>query len=284
MELPDFEQDWTLNNSVSFAGIGVHTGQAVRLTLHPSDKPGLWLRDGNQLQLISAEMVRDTRFSTTVGSVMTIEHALAALNGLGVSAAVIEAAGPEAPILDGSSAPWVEAILANGFTALNSPRQIYTLKAPWHWQQGEISISAEPADRLEIDYQIDFQREAYRLQQQRLFSWSPQAFADEIAAARSFAFERDAAALQAVGLAQGGSLATSLVLTETGGSLNPARWPDEPVRHKILDCLGDMALLGGWLQARLSIRRGGHTAHVTMVKTLKDQTLLAPVHRTRLAK
>ncbi len=284
LTFPDFHQDWTLTNSVSFTGIGVHTGQAVRLSLHPSEKPGFWLRDGNQHQLISADMVRDTRFSTTVGSVMTIEHALAALNGLGLSAALIEPEGPEAPILDGSSAPWVEAILAGGITALNSPRQIYTLKSPWHWQQGEISISAEPADQLEIDYSIDFEREHYRLEQQRQFNWSPQGFAEEIAAARSFAFERDAAALQAAGLAKGGSLATSLVLIETGGSLNPARWPDEPVRHKILDCLGDMVLLGGWLNARLSIRRGGHTAHVTMVKTLQDQALLAPVSGMRLAK
>lgn len=272
---PDFSYDWTLAAPVTFSGTGVHTGASVRLSLLPSEQPGLWLSAGGETVLVSAELVRDTRFSTTVGPVMTLEHALAALNGLGISAAVLEVSGPEAPILDGSSGPWVEAILAAGIKALATPRRIYRLREPWHWQDGEISISAEPADTLSIDYAIDFMRDDFRLEQQLLFDWSPLAFAREIAPARTFAFEKDAEALKQAGLAQGGSLENALVLNETGGSLNPARWHDEPIRHKILDCLGDLALLGGWLQARISIRRGGHTAHVTMVKILKAQALLA---------
>ncbi|HEY9842389.1 MAG TPA: UDP-3-O-acyl-N-acetylglucosamine deacetylase, partial [Candidatus Obscuribacterales bacterium] len=200
----DFTHDWTLAGSLEFTGHGVHTGAATRLILHPATSAGLILRHQGQEIPIQVSDVRDTRFCTTISGVMTLEHVLAALNGLGISAAVIEVAGPEAPILDGSAGPIVAAVLAAGIMPLASQRRIYRLTRPWRWQHGEIRIDAEPARQLEITYAIDFQRSESRLRQELRFVWSPAAFAADIAPARTFAFAADVEAMRAQGLVRGG--------------------------------------------------------------------------------
>lgn len=273
-EMPAFESDWTLSRSLSFQGLGLHTGQPTELTLHPVAEPGLYLKHSGQSLPISYQQVSQTRLCTALGTLMTVEHVLAALYGLGISAAVLEVHGPEMPALDGSSQPFAEAILSAGIKALSSARKIQGLRQSWRWRTADIQIEAEPAAQLEVSYQIDFQRQQTRLLQSYDFSWSPENFARQIAPARTFSFENDITKLRSAGLIKGGSLENALVLTETGGSLNPLRFEDEPVRHKILDCLGDLALLGSHLRARIRIERGGHSAHVTMVKTLIEQALL----------
>lgn len=277
----DWSRDWTLGRSLSFTGIGVHTGAPATLMIHPSDEPGLRLRCGEEIWPIGPGAVRDTRFCTTIGPVMTLEHVLAALHGMGISAAEIEIEDPEAPVLDGSAAPFVRALRSVGTLALASRRKVMKLKAPWQWEKGDVRILAEPAERLSIHYEIGFTRgDRTVLDQAYDFVWSPDNFAREIAPARTFSFEADVAGMRAAGLALGGSLENAYVLDERGSGLTPARFEDEPVRHKILDCIGDLALLGSWLNAALRIRRGGHSAHVTMVKSLKGQGLLADEHES----
>lgn len=273
----NFHDDWTLAAPVRLSGVGVHTGVDAVLEIQPSPSAGLWLERDGQLWPLSIDQVRDTRFCTTVGPahtpVMTLEHVLAALYGLGVSAAIIHVKGPEAPILDGSAQALTERLIQTGLRPLASRRRMLALQAPWQWQQGEVEILAEPAARLGIHYTVDFVRAETRLIQSHDWQWSPQGFATEIAPARTFAFAADVEKMRALGLVKGGSLDNALVLDEAGQPLGQMRFADEPARHKILDCLGDLALLGGWLQARLTIRRGGHSAHVTMVKSLKERAL-----------
>lgn len=273
----NFHSDWTLAAPVRLSGIGVHTGADATLEIQPSSSAGLCLEREGQHWPLSIDQVRDTRFCTTVGPahapVMTLEHVLAALYGLGVSAAVIVVDGPEAPILDGSAQALTERLIQTGLRSLASRRRMLALPSPWQWREGEVEILAEPADRLSIHYTVDFARAETRLIQSHDWQWSPHSFATQIASARTFAFAADVEKMRELGLVKGGSLDNALVLNEAGQPLGEMRFGDEPARHKILDCLGDLALLGGWLQARLVIRRGGHSAHVTMVKSLKERAL-----------
>ncbi len=271
VSLPDYHFDYTLQNPVHFRGVGIHSGADVALTIHPRAQVGLVLLHQGQEYPLDADQVQQTHFCTTVGPVQTIEHVLAALYGLGISGALLEVEGPELPILDGSSLPFVQALLQTGLQALPSQRQVLRIQQAWQWQDGPVQIQVQPAETLKIHYQIDYLRVGCHLQQGYDFHYSPQAFIEEIASARTFSFESDIQKMQAAGLIKGGSLDNALVLTEDGSSLNSLRFDKEPVRHKILDCLGDLALLGRSLQADIRILHGGHAAHVTMVKSLLAQ-------------
>ncbi|MGV3524370.1 MAG: UDP-3-O-acyl-N-acetylglucosamine deacetylase [Candidatus Sericytochromatia bacterium] len=268
-------QHWTLAQPAFLKGIGLHTGQPGQIALFPHPRPGIWVGPAKQAQRLDWRCIEDTRLCTRAAGVMTWEHLLAALTGMGVSAVRIEVDGPEIPILDGSATPFVEALQTAGLTALPLPRHVYHLKQAWQWRHGDIEITAAPATRLEIDYQIHYTRSQGVLSQRRHFVWSPETFAAELASARTFAFATDVADLLASARARGGSLANALILEENGLPRNGLRFADEPVRHKILDLLGDLTLLGAPLQAHVRVVRGGHQAHVTMVKTLQEQALLS---------
>lgn len=271
----DLTQHWTLAEPVFLTGIGLHTGRPGHVSLFPHPHPGIWLGPVEQAHLLDWRRVEDTRLCTRAAGIMTWEHLLAALTGLGISAVRIELEGPEIPILDGSAAPFVQAFQTAGLKTLGQRRFVYRLKQPWQWQHGDTQITATPGPQLEIDYQIHYTRSQGVLSQRRHFVWSPKAFVSELAPARTFAFAADVAELLASERAQGGSLANALLLEETGLPRNGLRFTDEPVRHKLLDLMGDLALLGAPLQARLRVVRGGHQAHVTMVKTLQEQALLS---------
>jgi len=264
----DFQQDWTLAEALVFSGRGLHTGQATQVQLWPSKQAGyrLWQADAGW-QTLSPAQVTSTRLCTQIGKVMTLEHVLAALYGLGISAVEIRVEGPESPALDGSAACFVDQIQPQ---ALPSQRRILLLKAPWHWQEQGVRIHCQPAQNLSIHYSIDYLRPETQLQQQYHFKWSPEAFAQEIAPARTFAFASDLAEMLSQQRALGGSLDNALLIG-TEGIPSTARFADEPVRHKILDLLGDLSLIGGHLQAEIAIHCGGHSSHVTMVKTLLEQ-------------
>lgn len=263
------QNHWTLSKAWVIEGPGLHTGQTGRVSLLPCNEPGYWLWQDRDWVLISPLLVRETHLCTQVGSVMTLEHLLAALYGLGFSAVKIRVDGPECPILDGSAAPWVQALTPLR-KALPCKRHIWRLEAPWAWSDGQVRIQAWPAEGLELRYQIDYPKPEMHLQQQRIFQWSPEAFAEQLAPARTFGFASDLAAMQRQNRALGGSLNNALLISGPQ-SLAKARFPDEPVRHKLLDLLGDLALLGRLLLARLEIRCGGHQSHVIMAKTLLQE-------------
>jgi UDP-3-O-[3-hydroxymyristoyl] N-acetylglucosamine deacetylase len=203
-------------------------------------------------------------------SVATVEHLLAALYGLGVDNLQVEIEGPELPALDGSAAPWVESLRRAGLREQAAPRRTLALERAIELRDGEGWIRAEPCARLAIRYAIDYAHPAVGRQELSVDADDPVRFAREIAPARTFAFASELRGLFESGLSRGGSLANAILLDERGVvNSEGLRFPDELVRHKILDLFGDLALLGARLRARVQVERGGHRLHQALVAALR---------------
>lgn len=269
----------TIKFPVTFSGLGLHTGTAVRMVVRPALADyGIWFRrtdlnEGDTMIPARWDAVLPSKLCTLVAnddgaSVSTIEHIMAALAGLAISNAVIDIDGPEVPILDGSAAPFVAALLACGIrqqTALS--RAIRVLKMV-EVRDGEALARLEPAEMLEIDFRIEFSDRAIGRQSRRL-NMSNGAFVRELSDSRTFCRQSDVDAMRARGLALGGTLDNAVVFDGdrilTPGGL---RYRDEPVRHKMLDALGDLSLAGAPLLARYTGIRAGHALTNRLLRTL----------------
>ncbi len=271
------DRQQTLARPVTCRGVGVHSARPVRLTLLPAppDTGIVFVRTdvtGRPAVPARAAHVVGTTLATTLGrngvEVSTVEHLLAALHGLGIENAVAELDGPEVPIMDGSAAPFVRLLEAAGRVGLDALRRTLVVDHPVRVHDGDREIAVEPADHLEIAYEIDFDHPAVRPQSLAL-AVDPERFAAELAPARTFGFLAEVEALKARGLARGGSLENAVVIGQDR-VLNPEglRFPDEFVRHKALDLVGDLALLGFPLRGRVSVTRGGHHLHTQLVAAL----------------
>ncbi len=267
----------TLNRTVTCTGIGLHSGKRVNLSLRPadpdtglvfkrSDLPGAPLIPGDVHHVV------DTRFSTTVGqagvTISTVEHLLSALAGLGVDNALVEVDAPEVPIMDGSSAPFVFLIKSAGLTAQARPRQFYRVKRKVEISEDGKQVSVAPADELSIDFTIEFDHPAIR-RQSLGFDWSERDYAREISRARTFGFLSDMRRLHEQNLGLGGSLDNAVVVDKYR-VLNDdgLRFPDEFVRHKVLDFLGDLALVGRPILGRFEAYKSGHDLNNKLFKKL----------------
>jgi UDP-3-O-[3-hydroxymyristoyl] N-acetylglucosamine deacetylase len=269
----------TLRRVMPCAGIGLHSGRKVTITLRPApvnhgirfcrvDLGGIeipahvsHLSGLPQLQTV---LVRDE------ASVETVEHLLSALRSLGVDNAIIELNQSEVPIMDGSSAPWVYLIQDSGVKEQAAPRRSMQMLRPIQVQQGDKRIALYPADRFKVSYTISFDHPMLR-HQQKTVDLDEQVFIEQIAPARTFGFLKEVEMLRQRGLALGGSLENAIVLGETG-VLNPLRFEDEFVRHKILDVIGDLALVGHPIIGHLVVHRGGHALHTALAAALLHQT------------
>jgi UDP-3-O-[3-hydroxymyristoyl] N-acetylglucosamine deacetylase len=271
----------TLNDRVSLEGIGVHSGKPVSLTLHPTeaDTGIVFLRtnlDGGREREIAAvhDNVIDTRLCTVVGdpargSVATIEHLMAALRGLSIDNVVVEIDGPEMPIMDGSSRPFVEAIDQAGLVTLKSRRRSIKVLKPLRVEMGRAYAELAPSDRgFQLDVEIDFETPLIGHQRRHL-DLSPDSFRRDLSGARTFGFVKDVEQLWKMGLALGSSLENSIALGDDR-ILNPEglRWADEFVRHKTLDAIGDLALAGAPLVGRFRSYCGGHKLNFLMLEAL----------------
>jgi UDP-3-O-[3-hydroxymyristoyl] N-acetylglucosamine deacetylase len=222
----------------------------------------------------SARNVRSTSLNTTLAaggaSVGTVEHLMAAFAGLGIDNARIEVDGPEVPILDGSAAPFVEAIRKAGTITQPEARRDLVLRRPVTLRQGERTILALPSDDLRISYAIDFSHPAIGYQAVTL-KLDEAVFAASIAPARTFCLLRDVRAMRDSGLARGGSLDNALVVGDDGVMNGQLRFRDEFVRHKVLDLIGDLALVGAPLKAHLIVYKGGHQMHAALVQKMIER-------------
>jgi UDP-3-O-[3-hydroxymyristoyl] N-acetylglucosamine deacetylase len=252
----------------------------VQLTLHPAraDSGIVFLRHdaGRTVEIPArAEFVTSTRYATTLGrgsaTVSTVEHLLAALHGLGIDNVIAEVDGPELPIMDGSSASFVYLIRAAGIFEQKSPRRMLRVTEPLEVSEGEKRIRVEPSRSLRVSYSIDFAHPTIGRQSIESLEIAPATFERHIARARTFGFLHEVQALWRAGLARGGSLENTVVL-DTQRILNPegARFRDEFVRHKVLDLIGDLALLGLPLQAHVRAERGGHALHRKLIQALLE--------------
>ncbi len=262
----------TLKSAVEFSGIGLHSGQPVRLTVHPaSAEYGIWfqrtdLQNGDAMIPARWDAVSSTQLCTKIenvdgASVSTIEHVMAALAGCGVNNALIEIDGPEVPVLDGSSAQFVAAFMARGFQDLSAPVRLIEILEPVTYSEGIAEATLEPSDTFEIEFRIEFPDAAIGRQAKTL-NMANGSFVRELCDSRTFCRKADVEAMQENGLALGGDIADMAnavvfdgteVLTRGG-----LRHADEPVRHKMLDALGDLALAGAPILGRYSGVRAGH--------------------------
>lgn len=270
----------TIAEKISCTGVGLHSGAPVELALHPA-RAGTGIvfvrTDGPRPVEIPARAssVTSTRNSTTLGrepsTVHTVEHLLAALYGLGVDNAVVEVNGPEIPIMDGSAASFVYLLRSAGLYEQAAPRHILRVRRPIEIRDGAKWIRVEPSRLFKVSYRIDFDHPAIGRQALRGLDLSNGAFERDLARARTFGFLREVQALWRAGLARGGSLENTVVLdAERVLNAEGLRWSNEFVRHKVLDLLGDLALLGMRFQGHIKVRRGGHALHHRLVAELLD--------------
>ena len=215
------------------------------------------------------EFVVDTRRSTVLGrgehTVATVEHLLSALNGMGVVNALIAVEGPEIPVADGSALVFADAIDAVGITVQGEPRRRFVPTEPRAFRDGDKLLIVLPAPAFRIRMTVDFP-EPVGVQYREL-EITPQTYRDEVAPNRTFGFRHEIEALLARGLALGGTLDNAVVF-DTDGPMAPLRSLDEPVRHKILDLVGDFALLGAYPQCEIVAIKSGHKLHCTAVREL----------------
>jgi UDP-3-O-[3-hydroxymyristoyl] N-acetylglucosamine deacetylase len=272
----------TLRAHVSINGIGVHSGLPVSLTLYPADaNTGIvFVRGDGEGREVRADVraVTATEFATVLGDsvgplVSTAEHVLAALRGLGVDNVVVELDGSEVPILDGSAAPFVDAIDRVGLVSQSAPRRYIQVLKPVRVVKDGATGELQPYARgLRIEAEIDFDHPVIGRQALDI-DVGPVIFRREIARARTFGFLRDVARLWSAGYALGASFENTLVITEDR-VLNPEglRSPDEFVRHKVLDAVGDLALAGAPLLAMYRTVRGGHRLNYAVLSALMADT------------
>jgi UDP-3-O-[3-hydroxymyristoyl] N-acetylglucosamine deacetylase len=269
-------QQRTIAEKVSCSGIGLHSGVPIQMTLQPARaNSGVVLvrRDGAEPVVIPArsDRVTSTSHATTLSegevSVATVEHLLAALYALGINNVVVELDGPEVPAMDGSAAFFVRLIRSAGIFAQKEPRAVLCVKRTVEVVDGQRRIRIEPARELRISYLVDFDHPAIGQQEFCAPRLSAAFFERQLAPARTFGFLHEVNALWKAGLAQGGSLENTLVL-DSSRVMNSSglRWPDEFVRHKMLDLLGDLSLLGTAVRGHVLVERGGHSLHHMLVK------------------
>ena len=274
----------TVARQAAIEGVGLHTGQTSRLTLSPAP-PNTGLVFRVRCQAGEAEIpaliehvprqepaVRNTMLVKGEVKILTVEHLLAALYGLGVTNCYLDLEGNEPPITScGSALPYVELLEQAGIAYQGLPAGYFRVPAPIALRENGVEIVAEPGDRFRMSMLVDYADSLIGVQTAD-FEITPAVFAREIAPARTFAFMSDVLELREKGYARGGSYETALVIENgrlAGGQT--FRFPDEIVRHKMLDLLGDLALLGMPLQAHIRARRAGHAANVRFTRLLAER-------------
>jgi UDP-3-O-[3-hydroxymyristoyl] N-acetylglucosamine deacetylase len=272
----------TLAGAAIRAGVGVHTGERVRMAIRPAPAGAGVVFVRTDLQgvdnrvPVSAEAVIATRLGTVIANaagvtVSTIEHLMAALCALGVDNATIELDGPEVPIMDGSAQHFVELIDQVGLRRQEAPRRVIEITSAIEVTEGGKRAALVPSARFEVDFEIEFSSAA--IGRQRVIAVADAAgFRRELAWARTFGFTHEVEALRAAGLARGGSLENAVVI-EGDRVLNPEglRSGDEFVRHKALDAIGDLYVLGAPILGRFESRCGGHGLNNQLARALTAQ-------------
>lgn len=272
-----YPRQHTVTREVWCGGVGLHTGADVTIRLKPAP-PDFGIRfqradlTGKPVITAHYRQVVDTFQATTIGIggavVGTVEHLMAAFFGCGVDNVLVEVDGPEIPILDGSAAPYTGLIRKAGIREQDAVRKCLIVDRPLVVKEDGAYIRVTPSDHFRIDCAIDF---PHPLVGKQRYSWSfcEDSFKREIAKARTFGFLKDVRKLQTMGRAQGGSLANAIVLDECG-LLNREgfRYADECVRHKLLDFMGDLALIGMPVVGAFQVHRAGHSLHSRFLKQL----------------
>jgi UDP-3-O-[3-hydroxymyristoyl] N-acetylglucosamine deacetylase len=259
----------TLKNAIRATGVGLHTGEKVYITIHPSEPDsGIIFRRTDLDPAVEipakAENVGDTTLSTTLVKddvrVSTVEHLLSALAGLGIDNAIIDVSASEIPIMDGSAAPFVFLLQSAGIFEQDAPKKFVRVKRPVTVKQDGKEATFKPFDGFKINFAIDFDHPVFENQTLNAsIDFSSTSFVKEVSRARTFGFMHDFEYLRAKGLARGGSLNNAIVVDEFQiVNEDGLRFEDEFVKHKILDAIGDLYLLGNSLIGEFDAHKSGH--------------------------
>jgi UDP-3-O-[3-hydroxymyristoyl] N-acetylglucosamine deacetylase len=271
----------TLSHPIRCSGIGLHTGRTVELSLRPAptDAGIIFCRSdlGNDVHIpAQSTSVVDGRLCTTIGtgqaSVATIEHLMSAMAGLGIDNAYVDVNGPEVPIMDGSSAPFVFLIQCAGIEEQSKPKKVLRILKTVRLEAGDKRCSLAPASGFKVSYHLDYSHPMLRDRKVSV-DFSSQAYTREVSRARTFGFLHEIEALQNMGLALGGSLENAIVF-DTHRVINEGglRYEDECARHKILDTVGDLFLAGYPIVGSFEGVRSGHEMNHTLVDALLSDT------------
>jgi UDP-3-O-[3-hydroxymyristoyl] N-acetylglucosamine deacetylase len=269
----------TLRRSISCTGIGLHSGHKVTLSLKPAPANfGIRFR---RTDLGGAEIPATvqhlagihyaTGLARDTSSVETVEHLLAALVSLGIDNVIVELNTPEVPIMDGSAAPFIYLLNEAGVKRLEAPRKYLKVLKTMAFSDGDKRIAIHPSDHFKVTYSIAFDHPLLR-HQSRTIRINETSFVEEIAPARTFGFLKEFEMLRQRGLTLGGSLENAIVIGDTGVLNNALRFEDEFVRHKILDVIGDLALLGHQIIGHVVAHRGGHALHTAFASQVSKDT------------
>jgi UDP-3-O-[3-hydroxymyristoyl] N-acetylglucosamine deacetylase len=269
----------TLKRSLSCAGIGLHSGRKVTLSLKPASAgTGIRFRrtDLGGVEIPArvshlGAVAYATQLKLGEARVETVEHLLAALASTGIDNAIIELNTPEVPIMDGSSAPFIYLVQEAGVRTLAEPRRYLKVTRPVTLTRGDKQIALFPSDHFKVSYTIGFDHPLLR-HQTRTIVLTEDSFIEDIAPARTFTFLKEVEMLRQNGLALGGSLDNAIVISDTGVLNSSLRFEDEFVRHKILDLVGDFALVGHPVIAHAVVHRGGHALHTAMAAQLLQES------------
>jgi UDP-3-O-[3-hydroxymyristoyl] N-acetylglucosamine deacetylase/3-hydroxyacyl-[acyl-carrier-protein] dehydratase len=275
------ERQKTIASEASFSGIGLHTGNLTTITFKPApansgitffrvdlpDRPGI---------KANVDHVVDVSRGTTIGigdvRVHTVEHVMAAAAGLGIDNLNIEVDANETPVGDGSSLPFMTALKKAGIVEQDAARHYIEIKKPVYYKNGDVTLGVFPAEDLRLAMTISYEHPAVGTQY-NAFQMSPEVFENEIASARTFCFLREVKMLQDQSLIRGGSLENAVVIGDESILNDELRYPDEFVRHKILDLFGDIYLLGRPVKGHFIGMKSGHASHVEFCKLIQKAAL-----------
>jgi UDP-3-O-[3-hydroxymyristoyl] N-acetylglucosamine deacetylase len=274
----------TLKNAIRATGVGLHTGDKIYLTLRPAPlNSGIVFRRVDLAEPVEIKAdplhVTDTRMSTTLeqdgARISTVEHLMAAFAGLGIDNAIVDVTAAEVPIMDGSSGPFVFLLQSAGIEEQSAAKNFIRIKKPVRIEDGDKWVSLEPWDGFKVSFSIDFDHPSLRKSTQTAcVDFSTTSFVKEVSRARTFGFMRDLEMLRSAGLARGGGMDNAIVmdnfrvLNEDG-----LRYEDEFVKHKVLDAIGDLYLLGHPLIGSFSAHKSGHALNNKILRTLlQDQS------------
>jgi UDP-3-O-[3-hydroxymyristoyl] N-acetylglucosamine deacetylase len=269
----------TIKKIVTCSGIGLHSGNQIQMTLKPAAvDTGIVFKRTDLPQhpaiRVCPQNVVDVSYATTLGqegaTIQTVEHLLSAVHALGISNLIVEVSGKESPVIDGSAACFFNLLLDAGIEAQRGQVRAIRIMRTLEERRKDTIISVEPYNGLKITYTIDFPNPFIGIQT-RAFMLSPLAYEQEIAHARTFCMYEEIEYLWKMGLSKGGSLDNAVVFARDRILNDSLRYEDEPVRHKILDLIGDLTLLGHPLLGHIKVYKGSHALHTQMMKAILAQ-------------
>ncbi|MCP5471722.1 MAG: UDP-3-O-acyl-N-acetylglucosamine deacetylase [Sinobacteraceae bacterium] len=269
----------TLKNTIRATGVGLHTGKKVLMTLRPAaPDTGIVFRRTDLPEPVDipahAENVGDTMLGTSLVKgevrISTVEHLLSAFAGLGIDNAIVEVSAAEIPIMDGSAGPFVFLLQSAGIEEQRTPKRFIRIRKTVRVEDGDKWAQFDPFDGFKVNFEIEFNHPVFKRRSQRAtMDFSTTSFLKEISRARTFGFMRDLETLRARNLALGGNLDNAIVLDESGVmNEDGLRYEDEFVKHKILDAIGDLYLLGYSLIGEFSGHKSGHALNNRLLRTL----------------